>query len=154
MPDPRLLNVPVVCAVPPFKLYDKGGVPPVAEIFILPLPLPKHVTLLAMALLMMGAAALLISAVPAWLHPLASVTTILYVPAGNDWKLAVGWKVVPLLTLYWYGAVPPLTVRLIAPSELPQVELVALEERLIIPGWEIVEVDVAVHPLASDIIRL
>ena len=56
-------------------LKFNGGVPPLAEIFMVPFELPKQVTSVPLKLDMMGAALLLTDATTEAVHPDWSVTT-------------------------------------------------------------------------------
>lgn len=73
--------------------------PPVATMLMVPLDNPKQVTLEKLLLAIVGAASLLIAAVPEMVQPFASVTNRPYGPAGSELKDDVLWNVVPELML-------------------------------------------------------
>jgi hypothetical protein len=118
----------------PVPVY--GAVPPDAVTVIVELP-PLHKIAVAVAVVL-NTDGSVTDMVVVTVHPLASVTMYVYVPAGS---INVP---VPL-----YGAVPPDAVTVIV--ELPPLHkiAVAVAVAVIIEGSVIVTVVVAVHPLAS-----
>ena len=79
-------------------------------------------------------------------HPLASVTVTVYVPAATLLRSCVA---AALLHVYVYPAVPPFTVKSIEPLLLPQVVFVCVVDNARGVGWVIVTLVVAVHPFKS-----
>src|SRR4030095_3568465 len=86
-------------------------------------------------------------------HPPASVTVTLYVPAGMVVRSCV---VAPLLQVYVYGAVPPVTERSIDPVDAAlQFALTCVSVNTIAAGSVItIPFSVCVHPLASVTVTL
>ena len=113
--------------------------------------LPKHNTFVCVKLLAKAAAGCVMVVEMVCVHPFASVIVTKYVPAANPVK---PWVVAALLHAYVYGAVPPLTVKSIAPVLLPKqstfvwLKLLAKAEA----GWVIVVLIVWLQELASVIV--
>ena len=80
-----------------------------------PLFPPLHDTLVEVELKTIALGCVIVALACA-VHPFASVTVTLYVPAGKPVKSS---PVDPLLHTQLYAAVPPLTVKLIDPVEAP-----------------------------------
>ena len=102
----------------PSTLKVKGNVPPVTPVMLyVPFdkPQPANVVVPVIAV---GPAMLLIANVVVKTQPLKSVTFSVYVPAEAEIKVE---EIPPLLQLYEYAGVPPLTVTVPEPLELPQV---------------------------------
>ena len=97
------MNVPV-------PVY--GGTPPVAVTVTVPVRYPHG----ALTATDEAANLAVIVALAVAVHPLASVTVTLYVPAASALRFCV---VAPLLHKYVYGAVPPLAVTVAVPSVPP-----------------------------------
>ena len=77
--------------------------------------------------------------------------TMLYVPVDKPVKFPVTWKVTPLSIEYCNGAVPPLAVMSIVPSELPHVDC-ATVNKAVISGFSVsTKLKFPRHPLASEI---
>ena len=94
-----------------------GAVPPVAVRLIEPVLFPKHNTFTWVLLNVNPACGWVIVTVVWAIQPFASVTVTVYVPAA---KFVGSSCVVLLLQAYVYGAVPPVTVRLIEPVLFPK----------------------------------
>src|SRR5678816_4370375 len=86
-------------------------------------------------------------------HPPASVTVTLYVPAGI---LVISCVVAPLLQTYVNGAVPPATVRSIDPVDAPlQFALTCVSVNKIAAGSVItIPFRVCVQPPATETVTL
>ena len=62
---------------------------------------------------------------------LLSITTTSYGPATNPLNTLDTWNVTPLSILYWYGAMPPIAVTTMLPSDPPlQLTLVCVSVKL------------------------
>jgi hypothetical protein len=121
--------------VPPLAVTVSVVVPPLQAI------LPDAVV----AVIIEGS--LIVTAVAGWVHPLASFTVTVYVPAPTV-NVVPAWNVVPSI-LYVYGAVPlpPTAVNVVVP---PLHKIVpALADAVGPLVFTIVAVAVKLHPLAS-----
>jgi hypothetical protein len=130
-------------------------VPPLGADCALPLLLPLQLTLFTtVALAKSTAAGCVIVTLPVAVHPCASVTVKVYVPALKPLMLEV---VAPLLHAYVYAGVPPLgadcALPLLLPLQLTLFTTVAFANNTA-AGWVIVTLPVAVHPCASVTIKV
>src|SRR5678809_1457428 len=101
------------CVVAPLlHTYVNGAVPPVTVRSIDPVEVPLQWAFTCVSVNTMAAGSVITIPFRVCVHPPASVTVTLYVPAGI---LVRSWVVAPLLHTYVNGAVPPVTVRSIDP---------------------------------------
>ena len=84
-------------------------------------------------------------------HPLASVTVTLYVPAVKPLTVVV---VAPVFQKYVYGDVPPLTNTATLPLDCPHVSLFPVTLHIGALGVVKVTLHTVVQPLASDTVTL
>ena len=92
-----------------------GGTPPLGDKFIAPSLPPIVVTLLTKNVAVRAAGSVIVY-VLVTICPAASLTVIVYTPADKEFKSSV---IDPLLQLYEYGGIPPVTDKLTLPSEEP-----------------------------------
>src|SRR5215467_7403108 len=105
------------CVVAPLlHAYVNGAVPPATVRSIEPVDAPLQFALTCVSVNTITAGWVIPIPFTVCLHPSASVTVTLYVPAG---MLVRSWVVAPLLHAYVNGAVPPATVRSIDPVDAP-----------------------------------
>jgi hypothetical protein len=84
---------------------------------MLPVALPKHNTFTFVVVNVIGFCGCVIVALVVSVHPFASVTTTLYVPAA---KFCGSCTVDPFDHTYVYGVVPPVGVKLMLPVLFPK----------------------------------
>jgi Ni,Fe-hydrogenase III component G len=131
---------------PLLQLYVYPAVPPLTVKSIAPVDPPLQATLVTDVERFNAVGCVIVALVVA-VQRFASVTVTVYVPATTPDKSC---ELAPLLQLYVYPAVPPLTVKSIAPVDPPlQATLVTDVERFNALGCVIVALVVAVQRFAS-----
>ena len=142
------LNAPDI----PVTEYVIGPVPPVvAPIVNDPFDAP-HVALVGVNARAVGPALLLIVVFDVKVHPFASFTITVYVPAARPVKLVVALKPAgPGDTEYVYAETPPVTAPIVnEPLAVPQLELVGVSVTAVGPPLLLIVVLVVnVQPFAS-----
>ena len=114
------LNEPVVLFVPLGKsVYVIVPLPPDAATLILAFDPPKQLTLVEFVRPQTNCVGCVITNVVLVVHPFASVTVTVYVPANFPVKTPVLFTIAPGCNVYEYATVPPVALVLILPVAVP-----------------------------------
>jgi hypothetical protein len=143
----------VAVAAELLQVYITGAVPPVKVALAPPVAVPLQLTLLSTTVAAINTAGSVTITLEESVHPFASVTVTLYVPATTPVILA---EVALLLHWYKYPEVPPVSLTVAPPSEkLLQLTLLSTTAaETSVAGSVITTLAESVQPLASVIVTL